>query len=733
MSESSKIQAHHLSRQALVYVRQSTPAQVAVNRESTLRQYALADKALALGWPQPLIKVIDDDLGLSGVGSAQRAGFQGLVAAIGLGEVGMILVTEVSRLSRLNSDWHRVIELSAVFQTLIADEDGVYDPRGPNDRLLLGLKGTLFAAELQIIQARMRGGLLNKARRGELAVRLPVGYRRQPDGTVVKDPDERVRGALNIIFERFSHLGSARAVQRYFHDNHLLMPRLIHERPDRGQLSWVSPAYHMIHYVLDSPVYAGMFVYGRRQTQIVAGNPPQTQVHRLPMDEWEIAIPDVYPAYISYDQYLANRRALADNQYNFMQKSRGATREGRALLQGLLVCGRCGRHMTPAYRSTADAYVCRRDQTTYALPRCQSFPRRQLDDAVSEIFLEAVQPGNLETSLAALALLAEERQALDRHWQQRIERARYEVRLAERQYDAADPDNRLVAHELEKRWDEALQSVSDVEQEYARMQRTDLAPLNSDEQRAIQHLANDLPALWTADTTTPQDRKRLLRLAIQEVTVTVDRQTRTADYVIWWVGGATTGHTVRCAPIGWHCATDAGVVERIRVLAATHSDYRIAEVLNGEGLRTRTGKPWTYERVLCQRIRRQIPTGCPLDPTSLAPRGDGLLSVRAVAERLNVSPASVNLWIIHGVLAHDQRVNGSKRWVRLDSEDVARLDGSFDGDHLPTIHDVMATCGSTAEDVWQLVRDGQCVAYRVRKGNNWQWRIEQIATPEREA
>ncbi len=429
MSQLVKVQAHHLNRQALVYIRQSTPKQVQLNQESTLRQYGLVEQAHSLGWPQGLISVIDDDLGQSGVGSAHRPGFQRLVAAISLGEVGIVMVTEVSRLSRLNSDWHRVIELSAIFRTLIADEDGVYDPRDPNDRLLLGLKGTLFAAELHVMHARMRGGLLNKARRGELVLRLPVGYRRQQDGSVVVDPDEQVHTTLDIVFEKFSRLGTARAVQRYFNENHILMPRLVSDGPERGQLLWVKPAYHMIHNVLTSPVYAGVFVYGRRKTSIIPGDPPQVCTQRLQPDDWDIVIPGIYPAYICYDQYLANRRTLRQNQYNFVKKGRGASREGRALLQGLVVCGRCGRHMTPSYSKIADAYVCRRDQTTYAQQRCQSFPRRELDKAVSDIFLEAVQPANLDTALAALAELASERQTLDRQWQLRMERARYQSRL----------------------------------------------------------------------------------------------------------------------------------------------------------------------------------------------------------------------------------------------------------------------------------------------------------------
>src|SRR4051794_16161003 len=348
---SPKVEPRHLRLLAVVYVRQSTPQQLQNNQESTRRQYGLAERARQMGWPETAVRLIDDDLGMSGASSENRTGFQRLVAAIGMGEVGIVLVTEVSRLSRLNSDWHRVIELCAVFRTLIADEDGVYDPQDPNDRLLLGVKGTLFAAELHILHARMRGNLLNKARRGELALRLPVGYRRLGDGTVVLDPDDEVRAVLIRIFERFALLRNGRAVQRHLADHGLKMPRLIQQGAEAGRIVWVRPTYQMIQQVLTSPVYAGVFVYGRRKQEISPGDPPVVTNRRRPVDEWEIVIPGVYPAYLSYDQYLLNRRTLQDNLYNFAAKRHGAPREGRALLQGLVICGCCGRRMSVSHGS----------------------------------------------------------------------------------------------------------------------------------------------------------------------------------------------------------------------------------------------------------------------------------------------------------------------------------------------------------------------------------------------
>jgi DNA invertase Pin-like site-specific DNA recombinase len=723
MSQSAKIQPQHLARAAVVYVRQSTPKQVQLNQESTRRQYQLVERAQALGWPHPLIQVIDDDLGLSGTSSDQRLGFQRLVAAISLGQIGMVLVTEVSRLSRLNSDWHRVIELCAVFQTLIADEDGIYDLRDPNDRLLLGLKGTLFSAELHILRARMQGNLLNKARRGELALRLPVGYRRQKDGTVILEPEEQVRQTLALIFTQFTALKSARAVQRYFSEYHLLMPRVIQYGLDEGQIHWVTPTYQMIQQVLTSPVYAGVFVYGRRKTSTLPGDPPQMQIHRLPAEEWEIVIPNIYPAYLSYDQYLANRRILHDNLYNFEKKGRGAPRDGRGLLQGILICGRCGRHLTPSYSTDYRAYVCRREQITYAQPQCQAFPAYYLDETLSEIFLQAVQPAQLEVTLAAMDQLEHERQTVLQQWSLRLERARYQAQLAQRQYDAVDPDHRLVAAELEKRWNEALLALRQLEQEYALVQRMELSPLTETERQAVRQLATDLPALWQAPTTSMADRKRLLRLLIQEVTLTTHPETRSATAVILWSGGVTTAHEVTCPPLGWHCVTDPTLIQRIRDLAQREPDHRIAEQLNAEGLRTRTGKEWTYQRVQSMRKQYHIPIASPVDPTTAATRGDGLVSVNTAAQLLKISPALVNLWARQGVLIYDQRTTGSYLWVRVTDQDRARLDGSQDHGHLPTIQDYMGTHHLTRDQVWQLVQAGQLVAYRQRRGRSWEWRL----------
>jgi DNA invertase Pin-like site-specific DNA recombinase len=584
------------------------------------------------------------------------------------------LVTEVSRLSRLDSDWHRVIELCAVFGTLIADEDGLYDPSDPNDRLVLGLKGTLFSAELHIIRARMRGGLLNKARRGALAQRLPVGYRRLADSSVVHDPDEQVRTTLQTLFDQFALLQTARGVQRYFLAHQLRIPRLEQTGLNAGKVIWVRPTYQMIHHVLTNPAYAGLFVYGRRVQEVQPGDPPQLRSHRRPLEEWEIVVPNVYPPYISETQYAANREMLQANQYNFVKKRRGAPREGPGLLAGLVVCGRCGRRMTVSYGGEHHVYQCRRGQMSYAEPGCQYFSISYLDPVVCTAFFAAIQPARLQLLLGALDALEQQRKALDHQWQLKLERARYAARLAERQYDACDPDNRLVAGALAKRWNDALAALYEVERAYAAAAKTDLAPLTETEQQALQRLASDLDVIWEAPTTTMADRKRLLRLAIQEVTVTVqETRPRSAEVIILWSGGLTTTHTVTCRPTGWHCTTAADIVDRLRDLAQRLPDHQIAEQLNADGVRTQTGKPWTYRRVASIRKQHHIPTNCPIDTGAKAPRGDGLLPVSLAAERLGVSTSLIHIWIQHGVLTGEQRTTLSKRWVRLTDADILRL------------------------------------------------------------
>jgi DNA invertase Pin-like site-specific DNA recombinase len=724
MMPHSKVEARHLRLLALVYIRQSTPQQLQNNQESTRRQYELAHRARQMGWPEAAVRVIDDDLGMSGASSQGRMGFQRLVAAIGMGEVGIVLVTEVSRLSRLNSDWHRVIELCAVFRTLIADEDGIYDAQNPNDRLLLGVKGTLFAAELHILQARMHSALLNKAQRGELAVTLPVGYRRRSDGVVVQDPDDAVRFAVEMVFERFAALGNARGVLRHFANNSLRLPRIVQSGSEKDQIAWARPAYGMIHRMLSNPAYAGAFVYGRVHQDVIAGDPPTTTERRLPPEEWGIVVQDVYPAFISYDTFLANRQKLSANRYNFTAKGRGAARMGAALLQGLVHCGRCGRQMGVSYGRQQPRYECRQAQTHYAEAMCQSFVAGDIDDVVAATFLEAVRPAGLEATLAALQTLEQERQAIDRHWQLRLERARYEARLAQRQYNVVDPDNRLVARELEHRWEMALAEVETLQQAYEHLLATELRPLDGVEAEEVRRLASDLPALWRADTTTTLDRKRLLRLVVAAVTVTVKTGRTGADIQLLWSGGARTTHWVDSPGFGRHLRTDAGVLAAIRNLAGRMPDHQIAAALTEQGLRSRHGKPWTRGRVASMRRQHDIPTGCPSQTRGILRRADGFVPAKRAARELGITLAAIRIWAHRGILVCDQSSDAAKIWIRLDPGDLERLGGDADTSGMERVRNIACRSGSSVASVWARVRDGEFAVYRIRRGHNqWDWRL----------
>ena len=721
---SPKLEPRHLQRRAIVYVRQSTARQVLTNQESTRRQYQLAERARQMGWGAPQVEVIDEDLGLSGASSHARTGFQRLVAAIGLGEVGIVLVTEVSRLSRRNSDWHRVIELCAVFRTLIADEDGIYCPQDPNDRLLLGVKGTLFAAELHILHARMRGNLLNKARRGELALRLPVGYRRLGDGTVVQDPDEAVRAALARIFERFAVLRNAprgaAPLRRAPPPDAAAHPAGGGGRPHRLGAADLpdDPAGAdqpgLCRGVRLRPPPAGdqpRRSARRRRAAPAGGGVGHRRAGRLPGLSQLRPIPAEPPAPAGQPVQLRGQAAWCAPR-------------GPGLLQGLVVCGRCGRRMSVSHGSRYLRYECRRAQIDYGTAQCQAFPAIHLDRAAGALFLEAVRPAALETTLAALAALEQERQALDRHWQLRLERARYDVQRAQRQYDAIEPENRLVARTLETRWNQALQALEQLEQDYAVVRRTELLPLDAAEQGAVRQLAADLPTLWPAATTADVDRKRLLRLVVTEVVLTVDAPARRAEVTIVWSGGATSRHEVRCPPLGQHARTDAAAIQRLGELAQHHPDHHIAARLNAEGLLTRTGKAWTYERVRSMRKQHGITAACPLHTREAAGRADGMMPVKVAARRLGVSPSLLHVWVRHGVLAHDQRLSASRVWVRLDGDDQVRLDGSSPvAPSLPRFVEVRQAEQLSAEALWDQVRHGKYQAFRARHGQSWEWRL----------
>lgn len=535
---SEKLQPHHLERLAVVYVRQSTLQQVADHQESTRIQYGLVDRAQSLGWSPSRILTIDDDLGKSGSSAEGRAGFQHLVAEVGLNHVGLILGVEMSRLARSSKDWHHLLELCAVFSTLIADLDGIYDPSQYNDRLLLGLKGTMSEAELHILKQRMVQGKRNKAQRGELGFRVPIGYVRRVSGEICFDPDEQAQQVVKLIFRKFSELGTLNSVLRYLVTHEIQVGVRILSGANKDDLEWRRPNRPTLQNLLKNPCYAGAYAYGRKQIdprKKKAGRPYTGLVVQAPED-WLVLIKDHHPAYISWEQYEQNLSQLESNRYRAGEF--GAPRSGIALLSGLLLCHKCGSRMSVRYNQGHYRYVCCREAVDYGGERCQNLSGACLDEHISQQVLRALEPAALELSLAAAIHLEKDRCELDQLWQQRLERASFEAQRAGRHYHLVEPENRLVARQLAQDWETKLQAHQQLKEEYERFYSEQPKQLSSDEKQAIRQLAEDLPTLWHADTTTQTQRKEIIRQIIEKVTVNIEGESEYVQVAITWVGRA---------------------------------------------------------------------------------------------------------------------------------------------------------------------------------------------------
>ncbi len=583
----AKIQPWHLDRLAVVYVRQSTPQQVCENTESTQRQYALQQRAIDLGWPAERVVVIDDDQGRSGASAEGRLGFQRLLAEVGLDHVGLILGLEMSRLARSCRDWHQLLELCGIFRTLLADQDGLYDPTDHNDRLLLGLTGIMSEAELHVLQNRMRQGVLNKVRRGELFGEPPVGYVKAPGGELLIDPDEQVQSVVRLIFELFERLGTLRKVRYYLLQHDIRIGIRPHSGANRGNLEWRAATTDTIAQILKHPLYAGYYCYGRRRVDARRKKPGQPGSGRrvAAPQEYIALLPDRCPAYITKERYEAIQRRLAENRAH--AESKGAPRDGASLLAGLVICGRCGRRMAVHYCGRAGRlrYICRSDAPECSRPRHHSLAGKALDQFVTEQVLAALQPGALELSLAAVADMQRERQRLDENWEQRRERARYQAGRAERQYQAVEPENRLVARTLEQRWEAALEEVRTLEEEYARFRQQQPATLNEHELAQIRALAEDLPALWQAATTTPADRQQIIRFLVERVVVEVQGKSNRVQFTVVWLGGCASRHELS-RPVQSYQQLEEyeQLLARIGELRETGLSFaRVAERLNAEG------------------------------------------------------------------------------------------------------------------------------------------------------
>ena len=653
MIAQGKVTAEHLQRSAYLYVRQSSLHQVHENRESTARQYELRRRAQALGWNAEQLIVIDEDQGLSGASAAERSGFQRMVADVGLGRVGVVMGLEVSRLARNSADWHRLLELCALANTLILDEDGIYDPSHFNDRLLLGLKGTMSEAELHLLHARLIGGQLNKARRGELWIRPPIGYVFDSHScNLVLDPDEQIQSAVRLLFETFRRSASALKVVRYFDTNGIGWPRRIVSGVRAGELLFAPLAHHDVLRILHNPRYTGAFVYGRsRSAKIPVGGPHRYR--RVPQQEWKVFLPNCFPGYISWEQYEANQQTLRANARSYgYDRRRSPAREGTALLQGLVLCGNCGERMTVRYHvrrgQPLPIYLCQRRGIESAKLPCQVIPGSGVDETVGGLVLEAVSPASSEVAFEVFQELRARRAEIHRLHRVQVQRACEEVELAQRQFLLVRPENRLVADSLERRWNEKIAELSKAEEEYARAVKAEDPDLSPAVRERIQSLVSDLPRVWNDACTPARERKRILRLLIEDVTLVRDQ---VIHLHLRWKGGATISLELPL-PLGapdLH-RTSATVVELIRALAGTQTDSQIAATLNGRWLRTGTGRRFTGLAVWRIRHAYQIP--------SLAQhkREAGWRNAAEISARLRIHPCTLKRHAREGVL-NAQRVN----------------------------------------------------------------------------
>jgi DNA invertase Pin-like site-specific DNA recombinase len=653
---SSKVRASHLERTAYLYVRQSTLRQVINNTESAQRQYALRQRAVALGWEVERIVVIDTDQGQSGASAADREGFQRLVAEVGMGRAGIVLGLEVSRLARNNADWHRLLEICAMTDTLILDEDGLYDPSEFNDRLLLGLKGTMSEAELHFIRARLQGGILSKARRGELQTPLPVGLVYDLAGRVMLDPDTGVQHALRHLFDTFAQTGSARAVVQAFAADGLLFPARVRVGERKGELVWMPLRHWRVLRTLHNPRYAGAFVYGRRKQSSTADG--KVTLHDLPRDQWISLIPDAHPGYITFEQFETNQLTLAHNAHaHGTDRAGGPAREGPALLQGMVICGRCGKRMTVRYHHRRGTelpdYQCVGESIQAGSSRCLSIPGHGVDQAISQLLLDTVTPLALEVALTVQAELEARADQADQLRRAHVERARQRAELARRRYLAVDPDNRLVADTLEADWNNALRQHQTAQDEYEQATAAAHAALNDERKQRIRQLATDFPKLWSDPATPQRERKRMTRLLIEDVTL---NKTNQIHLHIRFRGGRTTSLAIPIPLKSWQARqTDPDTFAMLDRLLNDHTDAETAQQLNAAGRRTGMNQPFTARIII--HLRRAH--GLPSHADRL--RARGLLTIDQTAHQLGVHPSTIKAWHRAGLLTSHKANDKNER------------------------------------------------------------------------
>jgi DNA invertase Pin-like site-specific DNA recombinase len=737
MSEHSKVTAFHRSRAAVIYVRQSTLAQLERNTESTIRQYDLVERAAALGWPRDTIRVVDADLGVSGSALGRREGFESLVAEVALGQVGIIVALEVSRLARDNTAWYRLLDLAGACDTLVADTDGVYHPGLFNDRLVLGMKGIMSEAELHVLRARLTGGIRNKAARGELRTGLPVGLVwGENDGQIRFHPDEAVTGVIVAVFERFAVCGSVRATWLWLREQGLRWPLQTagYLRGGPSEITWVAPTYHAVHTTLTHPAYAGAYVFGRTRQHRYLGKDGQMRVRqrRLPKDEWEVLVTEHHPGFIDWDTYQANQARIGGNiRPQAHQPGTGAIREGCALLQGLATCGNCGRKLAVFYQGPSKStpgYYCQgsAELVDGKGTRHMSVGGLAIDTAVTEAFLAALAPAALQACLAAAQQLEDGYDtALEQHRRQ-VEQARYQASKAERRYRAVDPDNRLVTRGLETEWNTALQAVADAQAELTRRETARPKTLTPQERSTILALGDNLDGVWSAPTTTDKDRKQLLRTLLEEVHITLHRGHTDphAELVLRWKGGAISELTVPLRGRQPAIRTDEDTIDLLRRLAKHYPDATIAGILNRQHRRTARGLSFTASRVQSLRHHHKIPRHQPSDQP---PEGE-LLNVSAAAKQLGIAPSTLLRWLNDGFVAGEQITPGAPWRIRLTDELRGMLvDDAPEG--WLALHHAGRALGVSRQTILQKVKRGELQAILTRTGRRKGLRI-QVPTPQ---
>lgn len=670
-----KLTTDRINRKGIVYIRQSSPGQVTNNQESQRRQYGLADRARELGFRD--VEVIDEDLGRSGSGLVERPGFQRLVAQVCAGAVGAVFCIEASRLARNGRDWHHLIELCRLVDSLIIDPDGVYDPRLLNDRLLLGLKGTMSEFELNLLRQRSEEAIWQKASRGELRFCVPVGYLWTTTGKLEMDPDLRVQQALKLVFSKMVELGSVRQVLLWYRSERICLPARVLDEPG-GRTVWRLPVYGTILKLLTNPFYAGAYVFGRTEgrTTVIDGRARKTSGHRKPQEKWAVLIKDHHAGYISWAEYERNQVVISANTHMKSVREHKSGRGGRALLAGLLRCRRCGRMLHVAYspaRSSVSRYNlryhCRGAHINHGESWCISFGGLRVDEAVADEILQVIGGDVIEAALEAASRRAEQyaqhREALVLE----IEQARYEGRLAAKRYDAVDPENRLVAAELEARWNLALKKLRELEDNLERFEQQK-APISVPPKEVLLSLAADLPVVWNSSSTDMRLKQRIVRILINEIISDVDESSSEIVLIIHWAGGRHSELRVRKNKTGQHrYCTKMEVIEVIRQMSAHFNDEQIAATLNRLGLRTGAGNSWNKIRVYSARQHHQLPAN---DKSEIMP---GVITLEEAAKQLGVSPTTVRRLIARKLIEASQVVAGAPWQIpakKLESEAVRK-------------------------------------------------------------